>query len=95
MAVIGRVASRPARMRVMRVRLRASDILVYAVLVLAGLVFLLPFYWMVISSLRPTAQFFELPIPVFPNPPSLENYQKLSPCSGEGSSTAPSWRPSR
>ena len=58
-------------------RVRGTDILTYAVLVLAGLAFLLPFYWMVVSSFRPTAQFFQLPIPLVPNPPSLENFETL------------------
>ena len=57
--------------------MRGTDILTYAVLVLAGLAFLLPFYWMVVSSFRPTAQFFQLPIPLVPNPPSLENFETL------------------
>jgi ABC-type glycerol-3-phosphate transport system permease component len=56
---------------------RASDLLIYAVLVLAGVVFLLPFYWMIVSSFRPTAQFYQLPIPLIPNPPSLENFETL------------------
>ena len=58
-------------------RVSASGLLIYAVLVLAALVFFLPFYWMIVSSFRPTAQFFQLPIPLFPNPPSLENFETL------------------
>ena len=57
--------------------MRATDLLIYAVLVVAGLAFLLPFYWMIVSSFRPTAQFFQLPIPLVPNPPSLENFETL------------------
>jgi lactose/L-arabinose transport system permease protein len=58
-------------------RLRAPDLLIYALLVVAGLAFLLPFYWMIVSSFRPTAQFYQLPIPFVPNPPSLENFETL------------------
>ena len=58
-------------------RVRATDVLIYAVLVVAGLAFLLPFYWMIVSSFRPTAQFYQLPIPLVPNPPSLENFETL------------------
>jgi ABC-type glycerol-3-phosphate transport system permease component len=58
-------------------RVGAADLLIYAVLVLAGVVFLLPFYWMIVSSFRPTAQFYQLPIPLIPNPPSLENFETL------------------
>src|SRR5215207_20855 len=60
-----------------RPRMRATDLLIYAVLILAGLAFLLPFYWMIVSSFRPTAQFFQIPIPLVPNPPSLENFETL------------------
>jgi lactose/L-arabinose transport system permease protein len=58
-------------------RVRASDLLIYALLVVAGIAFLTPFYWMIVSSFRPTAQFFQLPIPFVPNPPSLENFETL------------------
>ena len=58
-------------------RVRATDLLIYAVLVLAGIAFVLPFYWMIVSSFRPTAQFYQLPIPLVPNPPSLENFETL------------------
>ena len=58
-------------------RVGATDLLIYAVLGLAGVVFLLPFYWMIVSSFRPTAQFYQLPIPLIPNPPSLENFETL------------------
>jgi ABC-type glycerol-3-phosphate transport system permease component len=58
-------------------RVRGTDLLTYAVLILAGLAFILPFYWMIVSSFRPTAQFFQLPIPLVPNPPSLENFETL------------------
>jgi ABC-type glycerol-3-phosphate transport system permease component len=60
-----------------RKRVSASDLLIYAVLVLAGLAFFLPFYWTIVSSFRPTAQFYQLPIPLVPNPPSLENFETL------------------
>jgi ABC-type glycerol-3-phosphate transport system permease component len=54
-----------------------SDLLTYVVLIVAALAFILPFYWMIVSSFRPTAQFFQLPIPLIPNPPSLENFETL------------------
>jgi ABC-type glycerol-3-phosphate transport system permease component len=59
------------------VRISATDLLIYAALVLAGIIFLAPFYWMIVSSFRPTAQFYQLPIPLIPNPPSLENFETL------------------
>lgn len=68
---------RSSLMSAQRTNKLVMQIILYLVLVLAGLIFLLPFYWMVVSSLRPTAEFFRFPIPFFPIPPSLENYQKL------------------
>lgn len=50
---------------------------IYAVLIAVGVVFLLPFYWMLTSSLRPLSEFYQLPIPIVPNKPSLENYGLL------------------
>jgi ABC-type glycerol-3-phosphate transport system permease component len=60
-----------------RPRLGAADLLIYAVLILAGIAFILPFYWMLVSSFRPSAQFYQLPLPLAPNPPSLENFETL------------------
>jgi len=77
MAAMVRRGSRPAGLRTKRVRFRAADLLVYALLVVAGLAFLLPFYWMVVSSFRPTGEFFELPIPIVPRSLSLENFREL------------------
>ena len=55
---------------VQRVRLRGrpSDLLIYAVLILAAIAFVMPFYWMVVSALRPTAQFFQAPDPARAEP---------------------------
>lgn len=69
------VAATDRRQR--RPRFGLSDLVIYAVLILAGLAFVLPFYWALVSAFRPTAQFFQLPIPLFPNPPSLENFETL------------------
>jgi ABC-type glycerol-3-phosphate transport system permease component len=60
-----------------RGRFSVSDLFTYVVLIVAALAFILPFYWMIVSSFRPTAQFFQLPIPLLPNPPSLENFETL------------------
>lgn len=72
-----RARSEAADARTKSSRVSASDLLIYAVLVLAGLAFVIPFYWMIVSSFRPTAQFYQLPIPLVPNPPSLENFETL------------------
>jgi ABC-type glycerol-3-phosphate transport system permease component len=60
-----------------RLQARATQVILYLVLILVGAGFLLPFYWMVTSSFRPLGEFYQLPIPLFPQHLSLENYQKL------------------
>jgi ABC-type glycerol-3-phosphate transport system permease component len=77
MAARARVVSLPARSRGPGSRFRPSMVLIYGLLILAAIAFVLPFYWMVVSSLRPTADFYQIPIPLVPNPPSLENYRNL------------------
>ena len=46
-------------------------------LTLVGLLFVLPFYWMVVSSFRPLAEYYAFPIPLFPTHPTLDNYALL------------------
>src|SRR5215208_8105342 len=77
MGAEARLARRPAPVRGNGSRFRPSMILIYAVLILAAIAFVLPFYWMVVSALRPTADFYKIPIPLVPDPPSLENFQAL------------------
>jgi len=60
-----------------RLRARATRVVLYLGLIMAGVAFLLPFYWMVLSSVRPKAEYYALPIPLFPRTLSLENYQQL------------------
>ena len=60
-----------------RLRARTTQAALYIVLTLAGLAFLLPFYWMVLSSVRPKAEYYALPMPLFPHTLSLENYREL------------------
>ncbi len=77
MAEEAHIAARPAPARRPGSRMRPSLVLVYGLLILAAIAFVLPFYWMVVSSLRPAADFYKIPIPLVPNPPSLENFQAL------------------
>src|SRR5262245_5759416 len=58
-------------------RFSLAKVLIYGLLILAAIGFVLPFYWMVVSSLRPAADFYKIPIPLVPDPPSLENFQAL------------------
>jgi len=60
-----------------RRRRLAGRAALFLFLALVGVLFLLPFYWMIISSIRPVADYFNLPMPIIPQRLSLENYQKL------------------
>src|SRR5829696_8537959 len=77
MAAEARLARRPASSRGSGSRFPPSIILLYSVLILAAIAFVLPFYWMIVSALRPTADFYKIPIPLVPDPPSLENFRTL------------------
>lgn len=46
----------------------------HALLILVALVFAVPFYWMLISALKPNAQVFSDPLQWFPNPIRWENF---------------------
>ncbi len=60
-----------------RLRAQATQAFVYLILVVAGIIFLVPFYWMVISSFRTGAEFYQLPFPLLPQHISLSSYQEL------------------
>ena len=60
-----------------RLRSHLLQTLIYLLLVAAGLIFLLPFYWMVLSSLRTGAEFYQLPFPLFPQHLSVDSYSAL------------------
>ena len=67
---------------------RHSMILIYAVLILAAIAFVLPFYWMVVSSFRPTAQFLQAPDPAacrIRRRWRTSRRSSLAPCSGVAS----------
>ena len=57
----------------MRLRRNSPSIAAYAVLVLLGLFFILPFIWVVLSSLNPAAS-FAVEIPAHP---TLENFHQI------------------
>jgi multiple sugar transport system permease protein len=50
-------------------------VLQYALLTVAAAVMVVPFYWMVISSLKNNAEIFAQPIQWWPNPVRWENYR--------------------
>ena len=58
-----------------RTRRQVGRILQYALLTIAAAVMIVPFYWMVISSLKNNAEIFAQPIQWIPNPIRWENYR--------------------
>lgn len=53
---------------------RWSGLIVYTLLALGTVVFMLPFYWMVISSLKPSYAVLKVPPDWLPIPPRWENF---------------------
>ncbi len=56
---------------------RLWDVLVYLLLLLGGLTMLVPFFWMVSTSLKAPGAVFDLPVEVWPRELHLENYQRV------------------
>lgn len=61
----------------MSVRSRSSGLVGYAVLTLAGLLMVLPFYFMVITSLKPDSETITTSIRLWVSSPTLDGYRKL------------------
>jgi len=59
----------------MRWRQRLGDLLTLFLLALGGVVMVLPFLWMVLTSLKPFPEIFELHF--LPREPTLENYEEI------------------
>src|SRR5215203_7381041 len=55
---------------------RIRGIVIHILLIPAALVFLLPFLWMLSTSLKPDAQLYAYPPVWIPNPLQWENYPK-------------------
>ncbi len=53
---------------------RLKTVLTHAVLITFGITFMLPFVWMISSSLKPNVDIFELPVRLIPKTYRLENY---------------------
>lgn len=51
--------------------------IIFAALIAAGVLFLLPFYWILVASLQPASMIFKTPPNAFPNPLTLDNYVTL------------------
>lgn len=57
-------------------RKRISSVTSHLVLLVFAIAFMLPFYWMIVTSLKTNQQVFTNPIQWLPNPPQWENYYK-------------------
>jgi ABC-type glycerol-3-phosphate transport system permease component len=60
-----------------RLALTLQRALLYAALFALALVFIFPFYWLLISAFKNQAQIFALPPQWLPNPPRLGNFVEL------------------
>src|SRR5579859_5086068 len=56
---------------------RLAVLALYAFLIFAAVLSLLPIYWMIISSLKPLNDIITLPVWVIPTHPGLQNFQAL------------------
>ena len=56
---------------------RLAVVGLYAILIVAAALSLLPIYWMLISSLKPLNDIITLPVWVIPTHPGLQNFQAL------------------
>ncbi len=65
------VYQQPARSA--QVKRRLSPFIRHGLLILTSLIFLLPFYWMVVSALKSNAQIFARPMQWWPNPVHWSN----------------------
>ena len=52
----------------------AADAIRYALMILVGLLFVLPFAWMVSTSFKQPSQIYEIPLRWIPDPPTLQNF---------------------
>jgi ABC-type glycerol-3-phosphate transport system permease component len=60
-----------------RLTRRFTLLVLYAILIVAAVLSLIPFYWMLISSLKPLKDILTIPVWVIPTNTTLDNYQLL------------------
>jgi len=65
---------RPGRRRALRLTRRG---LLYAVLIAGGLIMMVPFFWMIVTSLKTRAEVFGAPPLSLPSGPHFENYTNM------------------
>jgi multiple sugar transport system permease protein len=60
-----------------RLTRRFTLLVLYVILIAAAILSLIPFYWMVVSSLKPLKDILTIPVWVIPTNTTLENYRLL------------------
>lgn len=71
-------ASMPVpRQPLFRISKRARTVLIYVALWLAFIWAVFPFYWMIVTSIRPSAEIFQRPPSLVPSSITLQNYVDL------------------
>ena len=55
---------------------RKHSMISHLVLIVIGLIFLFPFFWLILSSLKTPSEIFEFPPKIFPKHPQWDNYTK-------------------
>ena len=58
-------------------RIKPGTVLLHLGLMLGVFVFIFPFYWMIISSLKPLPDLYKLPIRMWPEHGTLQNYLEV------------------
>ncbi|MDG0791244.1 hypothetical protein OMP38_10455 [Cohnella ginsengisoli] len=54
---------------------RRSNIVIHLILIAGAVIMVLPFLWMVLTSLKTTTEATQIPIRLFPAEPSLRGYK--------------------
>jgi multiple sugar transport system permease protein len=67
---------RSPRQKALKRRSLPSHLLAHGALILTGLFFALPFYWLVSTALKPDAQIFQMPPAWIPHPALWQNYPR-------------------
>src|SRR3954454_16422435 len=60
-----------------RNRNRLTLFVIYGILIVAAILSLIPFYWMLISSFKPLKDILTIPVWIVPTNFTLDNYQML------------------
>jgi multiple sugar transport system permease protein len=58
-------------------RFRPANLLIHGILLLGAITCLVPFYWMLVTSLKVDEAVFKMPPDIIPNPVNTANYQKV------------------